>query len=72
MAFAETPVLVPGENHDNKAASNDTYSLKWSLHSKSPCNSDKVVNILGAVSGLKTRDIPGLTEEHARRMIHLV
>jgi hypothetical protein len=72
MAFTETPVLVPGENHDSKAVSNDTHKLKWLLHFKSPCNSNKAVNILDTIIEVKTRDIPDLTEEHARRMKHLV
>jgi len=28
VAFRQTPLLVPEENHDNKAALNDTYTLK--------------------------------------------
>ena len=34
--------------------------------------SKKEVNILDTISELKTRDIPDLPEEHARRMKHLV
>ena len=72
MAFKETLVFVPGENHDNKAVPNDAHSLKWLLHYKRSCSSNKLVNILDTVSELKTLDIPGLPEEHARRIKHLV
>jgi len=71
MAFTEKSVLVPGENHDNKAVYNNTYSFKWLLHFKSPCNSNKVGNYW-AIIELKTKDIPGLPEETARRMKQLV